>query len=250
MTVMNQNGTRVDLGEIAEAGIHLPEPTYAISNVTPEKEHEHGFELVEVLRVVFVALAAAAVWFHLWEPFHRVSVIGLVATFIGGYPIFKEAFENVLERRMTMELSMTIALLAALSIGQAFTALVITVFVLVAEILEHLTVSRGREAIGDLLRYLPRTALVRRGDEIREVPASELAIGDAVLVNPGALVPVDGTVISGHSFVDEARITGESAPAEKDAGAAAYAGTLNQRGALEIRAERLGRDTSFGRIID
>jgi len=205
---------------------------------------------VELARVAFVAIAATAVWFHLWERFAPFSVIGILATLIGGYPIFKEAFENVLQRRMTMELSMTIALVAALSIGQAFTALVITVFVLAAEILEHLTVSRGRAAIGDLLRYLPRTAIVRRDGGIRGISTNDLAIGDAVLVNPGALVPVDGEVIGGHSFVDEARITGESMPAEKVVGAVAYAGTVNQRGALEIRADRLGRDTSFGRIID
>jgi hypothetical protein len=90
-----------------------------------------------------------------------------------GYPIFKEAFENLLERRMTMELSMTIALIAALSIGQAFTALLITTFVLAAEVLEHLLehliVSRGREAIGDLLRYLPRSAIMRRDGAIRKI---------------------------------------------------------------------------------
>src|ERR1022692_1271669 len=76
------------------------------SQTAPEHDHDHRFELVEVLRVAFVALAAAAVWFHLWEPFHQVSVIGLGAALIGGYPIFQEALENILERRMTMELSM------------------------------------------------------------------------------------------------------------------------------------------------
>ena len=75
--------------------------------------------------------------------------------------------------------------------------------------------------------------------------ADALAIGDAVLVNPGALVPVDGKVIAGNSFVDEARITRESMPAEKVLGAVVYAGTVNQRGALEIRAERLGAGHEF-----
>ena len=105
MTVMNQNGTRADLGEVAEAAMHLPEPANVRSNISPEEErqHEHGFEAVEVLRVVFVALAAAAVWFHLWEPFHRVSMIGLVATLIGGYPIFKEAFEFEIFFRVLVE---------------------------------------------------------------------------------------------------------------------------------------------------
>ena len=221
------------------------------SPTTQDEGEKHGeIDRIELLRVAFVALAAIAVWFHWWEPFAQFSLIGIVATFVGGYPIFKEALENILERRMTMELSMTIALLAALTIGQAFTALVIAAFVLAAEILEHLTVSRGREAIGDLLRYLPRTAVVRRDGDIREVPVDTLVIGDAVLVNPGALVSVDGEVIAGTSFVDEARITGESMPVEKVVGSVAYAGTVNQRGALEIRATRIGRDTSFGRIIE
>ena len=123
-------------------------------------EHKHGLELREVLRVVFVALAAAAVWFHLWEPFPGVSVIGLAGALTGGYPIVKEAIENVFERRMTMELSMTIALVSALAIGEFFTALVITAFVLAAEILEGLTVGRGRRAIQDMLDFLPQVASV------------------------------------------------------------------------------------------
>ncbi|GAC1397786.1 MAG: heavy metal translocating P-type ATPase [Vulcanimicrobiaceae bacterium] len=210
----------------------------------------HTIDRRELARVAFVAVAAALVWFRVWEPFAGWSAIGVGATLAGGWPIFREAFEAVRERRMTMELSMTIALVAALAIGQAFTALVITGFVLAAEILEHLTVSRGREAIGDLLRYLPRTARVRRDGAIDDIAASDVRIGDAVLVDPGALVAVDGRVTGGHSFVDEANITGESMPVEKRPGSLAYAGTFNGNGALEIRAERIGRDTSFGRIID
>src|SRR5580704_12689229 len=129
-------------------------------------EHsEHAFEWSELLRIAFVALAAAAVWFRLWEPFPRISVIGIAATLIGGYPIFREAFENIVERKMTMELSMTIALLSALAIGEFFTALVITGFVLAAEVLEGLTVGRGRRAIQDLLNFLPRTVTVRRNED-------------------------------------------------------------------------------------
>ena len=117
---------------------------------------------IELARIVFVALAAAAVWFRVWEPFDRVSVIGATATAVGGWPLFKEAWGNVRHRRMTMELSMTIALVAALAIREFFTALMITAFVLVAEVLEGLTAGRGRRAIRDLLNFLPATATVRR----------------------------------------------------------------------------------------
>ena len=204
----------------------------------------------DLIRVAFVAVAAAAVWLRVWEPVPALSVIGLGATLVGGYPIFKEAVENLLARRMTMELSMTIALVAALVVGQFFTALVITLFVLVAEILEGLTVRRGRRAIRRLLDYLPRSATVRRNGQLREIPMEALHAGDRVLVNPGAAIPVDGTIVAGSSHVDQAMITGESMPVEKGEGAAVYAGTINQTGALEIRADRVGRDTSFGKIID
>jgi heavy metal translocating P-type ATPase len=220
-------------------------------NEGPDRgEHEHGFEWIELVRIAFVALAAAAVWFHLWEPFSRISVIGIAATLIGGYPIFKEAIENIVERKMTMELSMTIALLAALAIREFFTALVITGFVLAAEVLEGLTVGRGRRAIQDLLDFLPRTVLVRRNGEETELASDQVRAGDTVIVKPGGHIPVDGAVLSGRSFVEQAAITGEAMPVEKAAGDFVYAGTINQSGALEIEAQKLGRDTTFGRIIE
>jgi heavy metal translocating P-type ATPase len=217
---------------------------------TAEHTHEHTIETADLVRIGFVVLAAIAVWFRFWEPFPHISVIGIAATLIGGYPIFKEAFENIVERKMTMELSMTIALLAALAIGEFFTALVITAFVLVAEVLEGLTVGRGRTAIRHLIRLLPTTATVRRNGSWQDVQTGEIAAGDKVLVKPGARIPVDGLVVGGHSFVDQSTITGESMPSEKTDGAFVYAGTINQSGALEIQVNRLGRDTTFGKIID
>jgi heavy metal translocating P-type ATPase len=215
-----------------------------------EHDHDHVFSLTEAMRIAVAALAAIAVWFRVWEPLQSVSVLGVVGLAVGGWPIFKEAFENLLARRMTMELSMSIAIVAAAAISQFFTALVITLFVLVAEVLEGMTVSRGRRAIRDLLDFLPRAIAVRRSGGVAEVEAAQLAPGDAVLVNPGGRIPVDGMVIAGNSFVDQSRITGESLPVEKTAGSAVFAGSINQSGALEIRAERIGRDTSYGKIIE
>jgi heavy metal translocating P-type ATPase len=226
-------------------------PASSVSVRTAEEAAEHGaLHPADLARIAVMALAATVVWFRLWEPLPQISLIGLAATLVGGYPILREAVENLVERKMTMELSMTIAIAAALAIGEAFTALVITLFVLVAEILEGLTVSRGRRAIEDLLNYLPRTARVRRRDELIDLPLDQLRAGDVVLVSPGGRLPVDGAVAAGHSFVDEATITGESMPVEKAVGSGVFAGTINQSGALEIRADRLGRDTSFGKIIE
>jgi Cd2+/Zn2+-exporting ATPase/Cu+-exporting ATPase len=216
----------------------------------PDSVNDHRWDAVELGRIAFVGLAVLASWFQLWKGFASFDLIALSATFIGGYPIFKEAVENILERRMTMELSMTIALLAASVIGEFFTALVIVFFVLVAELLEGLTVERGRKAIGDLMQALPRTAEIRSAEGVRTVDAAELRIGDVVIIKPGASIPVDGVVVHGHSSVDQATITGESMPVEKCAGAKVYAGSINQSGALEVKTTRTGRDTAFGKIID
>jgi Cd2+/Zn2+-exporting ATPase/Cu+-exporting ATPase len=91
---------------------------------------------------------------------------------------------------------------------------------------------------------------VRRNGRSREIPASEIGVGDIVVVKPGSRIPVDGEVIAGNSFVDQSTITGESLPVEKVAGTRVYAGTINQSGSLEIRTSGIGRDTAFGKIID
>ena len=211
---------------------------------------DHQIEWRDLARIGFVAIACAAVWFRIWEPFDRVSVIGVIAALVGMYPILKEAFEALIARRMTMELSMTIAIGAALAIGQFFTGLVIILFVLIAEVLEEMTVGRGRRAIKDLLDFLPHKATVRRQGTVTEISATDIRTGDVVVLKPGSRIPVDGEVIGGNSFVDQSAITGESLPVEKMAGTHVYAGTINQSGSLEVRTTKIGRDTAFGKIIN
>jgi len=215
-----------------------------------EDDHERALKWLEINRVLFVAAAAGAIWFLGRSTNPYIIAIGVICAVVGGFPILHEAYENIMQRRMTMELSMAIAILAALAIREIFTALIITLFVLVAEILEGLTVGRGRQAIQRLIDLLPSNAQVRRHGEWKDIPILEISVGDDVLARPGARIAVDGKVVAGHSFVDQAPITGESMPVEKSAGAAVYAGTINQSGALEIRVERLGRDTTFGKIIE
>ncbi len=210
---------------------------------------EHSLPRGDLLRIGLVALAVIVAWLFPRPPFLGVSAVALTATVIGGYPIFREAFEALRKRQMTMELSMTIALVAALAIREAFTALVIVLFVLIAEVLEHQTVGRGRRAIKDLLDFLPRTVAVRRVDGVAHVAATALGVGEVVVIKPGGRVPVDGLVEAGHSFVDQSAITGESLPVEKVPGTRVFAGTINQSGALDVRTTKIGRDTTFAKIV-
>ena len=234
----------------SEKLLGISENNMPFDHADDEDDHDHGHALNwrEINRVLFVAAAAGAIWFLRGASNPYITAVGVACTLVGGFPIFHEAYENITQRRMTMELSMAIAIVAALAIREIFTALIITLFVLVAEILEGLTVRRGRQAIQRLIDLLPGSAAVCRQGEWKDVSILEIAVGDDVLARPGARIPVDGKVIGGHSFVDQAPITGESMPVEKGAGAIVYAGTINQSGAPEIRVEHLGRDTTGGEV--
>ena len=204
----------------------------------------------DLARTLFVAACAVLVGFGLTGPWPAVPVIALVGLVVGCWPIVAEAWEDVRHRRMSMELSMLIAIAAAAAIGEWVTSLVITAFVLAAEILEDLSMDRGRDALTDLMAFLPSVVQVRDGDELRTVPLDDVRAGQTVVVSPGGRVPVDGTVTAGASSVDQSRITGESMPVELGPGGLAYAGSVNHLGALEIRAERVGATSSYGQIVD
>ena len=203
-----------------------------------------------LLRIGFVVLCGALSLSGLGPNVGGVDLVALAGVVIGAYPIVAEALKALASRRMTMELSMVIAVAAACVVGAFQTSLVIVLFVLVAEVLEHMTVSRGRRAIAELVNLLPRMATIRRNGLLDDVPVDTLRIGDTVVLKPGSLLPVDGTVTAGHSFVDQSTVTGESVPVEKLLGATVFAGTINQSGTLDIRTARIGRDTAFGKIID
>src|SRR5580700_5364585 len=156
--------------KVEKAGLEAGKPL-ARSNESPrpdpvdredDLEHAHALNWRDINRVAFVAAAAGALWFFRGAQSPYITGIGVICTLLGGFPIFAEAYENIVQRRMTMELSMAIAIVAALAIREIFTALVITLFVLGAEILEGLTVGRGRRAIERLIELLPKTATVRR----------------------------------------------------------------------------------------
>ncbi len=203
----------------------------------------------DLVRTVFVASCALAVGLGLTGPWPAVPVVAVIGLVVACWPIVVEAWEDLRHLRMSMELSMLIAIAAAAAIGEWLTSLVIAVFVLAAEILEDLSMNRGRDALTDLMSFLPATVQVRQGDALRSVPLDDVAAGQTVVVLPGDRVPVDGTVINGRSSVDQSRITGESLPVELSPGSTAYAGSINQLGALEIRAERVGAASSFGQIV-
>jgi len=252
---MKTTGKTMDsAGQSAEESYHHHPHTHAQVHDHDEHNHEghdhdHQTGTAEYIRLGLMGIIVVASLTGWWRPFMNRDWLAFAGTVIGGFPIYQEAWENLRKRRMTMELSMTIALLSALAIGQFFTAIVIAFFVLFAESLEGYTVGGGRRAIGKLINALPRHVTVRRNGQESELKAEELSIGEVIVIRPGERIPVDGTVIKGSSHVDQSSITGESLPIEKTRQSKVFAGTINKNGVLEVSVERVGGDTTFGKII-
>lgn len=205
----------------------------------------------DLARTAMVVLAAAlvAILDAAAVPVAITVVTASVVILVGCWPILVEAGEDLIHRRMSMELSMLLAIVAAVILGQWVTALVITAFVLAAEILEDLCMDRGRDALTDLMSFLPSTVQIQTADGVRTLKLDEVRTGQIVVVAPGGRIPVDGAVVAGSSSVDQSRITGESMPREVTAGARVFAGSVNGTGALEVRTERVGAESSYGQII-
>lgn len=212
-------------------------------------DETHDNRRLDAIRIALSGVAILFTWFELIGSAGSLMFLGILCVGFSGFPIFKHAFSALAKKRMTMELSMTIAIIAALAVAEVLTALVIVFFVLIAEEIEKMTIKRGRNSIKTLLDLLPRTALVIRNGGTKEISLGSLSKGDVVLVKPGSRIAVDGTVKSGNSFIDESPITGESMPVEKLPGSKVFAGSVNQSGALEVVTEEVGEDTAFGKIV-
>ena len=172
----------------------MPQTAFAGGEPNESAEEQRHAGRTDLVVFALVGIAAAISWLGLVPRVGGIDLLAVAAVVGGGWTVFREAMENLLARRMTMELSMTLALAAALAIREFSTALFILFFVLGAEILEEMTVSRGRKAIRDLLALLPKKAVIRRGDELVEVPISEVHAGDLVVIRPAAEIPVDGVL--------------------------------------------------------
>ena len=175
--------------------------------------------------------------------------IALAAVLAGGYPIFRNVVRALRNRAVTSHALMTLGILGAIAIGQFAAGAVIVFFMRLADFIEGYTTERSRRAIKELLTLAPETARVERDGAEREIAVAEVVRGEVVLIKPGDRIPVDGTVLDGRASVNQAPITGESVPLEKQPGDQVFAATICERGALRIRTERVGRDTTFGQII-
>ena len=174
----------------------------------------------------------------------------LTSALVGGWPIVKGAVTATIRRfDLTADLMVSIAMLAALVVGAYSAAALVALMMLLGERLEDLTAARADNALKELAGLVPERVTLRRGGEDVDVPIEGLRPGDIVLVRPGGRVPADGEVVRGQAVANQASLTGESLPLDKGPGDRVYAGTLCAEGALEIRVQEVGPDTTLGHMI-
>ena len=176
-------------------------------------------------------------------------LVGLVLVIAGGYPVFLNVIRATLRRQVISHTLMTLGVLAALAVGQWVTAALVVVFMRIGDYVENFTTESARRAVKELTALAPQTARVERDGAEVEIPVSQVKLGDMVIVRPGEKIAVDGEVIGGQATIDQAAITGESMPVEAASGSHVYAATIAKLGSLRIRAERVGADTTFGRVV-
>jgi len=178
------------------------------------------------------------------------TVIYIAAILIGGYYFGREAFEElVFEREIGIELLMSTAAIVATVMGQAGEGAMLVFLYSISEAAEGYTEEKTRAAIKALMNLAPKVALVRRDNVEREIPVEELEVGDVFIVKPGQSMATDGAVLVGSSSVNQAPVTGESVPVEKQPGDLVFAGSINGEGALEVRATKTFADNTISRII-
>ena len=169
---------------------------------------------------------------------------------IGGIPLFLLAGKAVIIRHdITAGFMASVAMIAAIIIGEYSAAALVVFMFSVGDWLENLTIARADNALKDLVKLMPTTVtIVRDGREVL-LPIEQVLIGDTALVRSGERIGVDGLIQSGTGSVNQSAITGESMPVEKKAGDEVFAGTLNEVGAFEVKVTRVGSGTTFGQIV-
>lgn len=213
-----------------------------------EEENDKKAAVLRLSSLAAVTIFVA--WLQLLQPDWLANVVIVLTVIAGGYPIFKESLYALRKGRVNMELSMVIAIIAALGLLQFLPAIVITFFALLSEFVEGFIVKKGRKNIQTLYDLAPRKAILKtRGGQIETVEVNGVNIGDIVIVREGDVIPVDGQIVNGASMVDQSNITGESTLIEKSVSDSVFAGTINQSRQIEVRCEKLSTDTTFAKII-
>lgn len=201
--------------------------------------------------VISVILIAIAFYFRATAGENDIITKSLFisAIVIGGFSLFTEGIKDLLKLNFSMEVLMTVAIIGASIIGEWAEGSIVVILFAVSEALERFSMDKARQSIRSLMDIAPKEALIRRNNEEKMINVSDIQLGDIMIIKPGQKIAMDGVVIKGHSAVNQAAITGESVPIEKQIKDEIFAGTLNEEGILEVEVTKHVNDTTIAKII-
>lgn len=214
-----------------------------------DHDHAHGGQRMRNLLIGSAAIYAAALLLDGQIPNFVLIGLYLIATAISGYTTFIRGLKNLFSLKFTIDTLMTVALIGAVAIGEWKEATLVAILFGLNELLEGMGMEKARRSMETLLQVAPKEAIRMDNGTETVVPIASLQVGDIVRVKPGGKIPSDGTVTEGKSSVNEAAITGESLPVEKEPGEPVFGGSINNEGILQIRIEKAYEDSSLAKIL-
>jgi len=197
-----------------------------------------------------LALASFLVDYGHQVPSYLGMSLAIFSVMINGLPIIWGAIKGLINRKVNVDELVSLAIIASMIKGEFLTAAVVSFVMTFGALIEKVTSESARKAIKSLIEISPQTATVLKNEDQFIVPIDQVKVNDRVLIKPGERIPIDGTIISGVSAVDESAMTGESIPLEKGSGDQVLAGTLNHNGVIEVRVKKVGQDTTLGKVIN
>jgi heavy metal translocating P-type ATPase len=239
---------RVESDRIKKA---ITKPGYVVKESFAEKTIAYWRELRHFIYMAASGATLGLSWILEWVglgPSYLPTVFSILSLVIGGYPVLKSAIKALFIPDLNVDTLVSIAAIAATSVGAYQEAAAVIFIMLLGEFLEHLTVDKARRAITSLIQLSPKTAWVIRDDKEVQVPIEEVKPNEVVIVKPGERIPVDGNIVSGCGMVNQSTLTGESLPVEKGVGDKVYCGTINESGSCELEATQVAEDTKLAQI--
>ena len=213
------------------------------------KKYYHAKEFL--VMVLAGTLLLLAIVFEKMQIGGQLSVgLYLLAIISGGWNNFKKGFYSLQQKKLNMSVLMSVAIIGACIIGQYEEGATVAFLYAISELLENWSTEKARQSIRNLMDLTPAKAIVKRGREMVELLVGDVNVGDIILIKPGAKIPLDGSVVSGESAVDEAHISGEALPRDKKIGADVFAGSINTYGFLEVAVNKLAQDSTIAKIIN
>ncbi|MFS0783640.1 heavy metal translocating P-type ATPase [Bacillus sp. 1P06AnD] len=239
----------VDMKELEKAG------AFEKLQIMPEKSKVEMRKktLWEEHRVTIIAFCFLVIGYALQYTAGEGNAFTIAAFIacivIGGFSLFKIGFKNLIHLQFDMKTLMTIAIIGAAIIGEWSEGAVVIILFAISEALEGYSMDKARRSITSLMDISPKTAVVRRNGAEETISVDDILLNDIMIVKPGQKIAMDGQIVKGHSSVNQAAITGESLPVDKQLDDEVFAGTLNGEGLLEVRVTKLVDDTTIAKMI-